>query len=184
MVKANGDAFDGHRSGLNDHLHVMYALARPGRSQHLREGQAFNGDFFDSDLPSLTSSLNSAVNTAGARNALAAETEWNDILAKLSGESSGKSLSKKEATQMLPEEKQAVDEAVYDLNSLLEGLEETAVGEKLDANPKMIAVVGPDGAEEWIRMDSTRRKRKKKMNKHKLKKRRKVSITIIGLGHC
>ena len=47
---------------------------------------------------------------------------------------------------------------------------------------KMITVVGEDGSEEWIRMDSTRRKRKKKINKHKFKKRRKVSVTIVL--HC
>lgn len=182
MVKANSEVFDGHRSALNDHLHVMYALARPGRSHHLAEGKEYNAEFFDSDLPSLTSTLNTAVNEAGARNALAAETEWNEIFAKFSGTSSSPAQPESEQLTVSEEEKSAVNDAVSDLNVLLQGLavEESALlAGRTKKGSKMIAVVGEDGSEEWIRMDSTRRKRKKKINKHKFKKRRKVSVTIV-----
>lgn len=181
MVKANGDAFDGRRSALNDHLHVMYALARPGRHQHLGAMSPFNGEFFDSDLASLASNLTRTVNEAGARNALAAEQEWNDILAGL-GQPSAKAEQAQEVT-VAGGERIAVDEAVVDLSQLLYNLEvestALAAGRTKQKGAKMVAIVDEDGNEEWIRMDSTRRKRKKKINKHKYKKRRKV-----GLDFC
>jgi len=42
-------------------------------------------------------------------------------------------------------------------------------------------VVGPDGEEEWVKLDSTQRKRRKKITKHKYKKRRKVGRAVLKL---
>lgn len=174
MVKANGTSFDSHRSGLNDHLHVMYALGRPSRSQHL--ASVFNGEFFDAELHTLTSHLNTAVNEANARNTLDAEKEWNDIMIKL-GQPSPKPFSAAAEVKVQSAEASEVENAVNSLNSLLEDIRVTDLAESLDKKrgTHMMTMVDEDGNEEWIRMDSTRRKRKKKINKHKFKKRRKVS---------
>lgn len=180
MVKANGTEFDAHRSTLNDHLHVMYALARPGRYQHLTPSSLVNGDFFDSDLPSLASNLTSTVNRAGAKNALAAESEWNAVLARLGQTDQQSEAEQAQEITVAEGERIAVDQAVLGLGELLEELNmESQAGLTRRAGnngAKMVAVVDEEGNEEWIRMDSTRRKRKKKINKHKYKKRRKVSL--------
>ena len=181
MVKANGTSFDSHRSGLNDHLHVMYALGRPSRSQHL--ASVFNGEFFDAELHTLTSHLNTAVNEANARNTLDAEKEWNDIMTKL-GSPSPKPSSTAAEVKVQGAEASEVENAVNSLNTLLEDIRVTDLAESLDKKrgTHMMTMVDEDGNGEWIRMDSTRRKRKKKINKHKFKKRRKVSFVGFTCG--
>ena len=184
MVKANGTSFDSHRSGLNDHLHVMYALGRLSRSQHL--ASVFSGEFFDAELHTLTSHLNTAVNEANARNTLDAEKEWNDVLTKL-GQPSPQPTSTAAEVKVEGAEASEVENAVNSLNTLLEDIRVTDLAESLDKKrgTHMMTVVDEDGNEEWIRMDSTRRKRKKKINKHKFKKRRKVSQRFVSrVGDC
>lgn len=189
MVKANGSAVDSFQTSLSDHLHVMFALARPGRMQHL--ATHVDAGFFDANSPTLSSRLNSAVNEAGAKNSLAAEKEWNDVLARL-GEGAQMNADaaavagsvEAEVLKVAQAERGAVDSAVSDLNALLGELEleETraiAGGRKRAGTGRMMCVVdGDEGEEEWIRMDSTRRKRKKKINKHKFKKRRKAQRAL------
>jgi len=180
MVKANGSSFDSFHTGLSDHLHVMFTLARPARTHHL--GTKVSPEFFDANSPTLASRLNSAVNEAGQKNALAAEKEWEAVLAKLgqAGRAEQAHEGKAAAVQVSQAERGAVDAAVSDLNELLGELaldESRAVagGRKKSGSARMMCVVdGDNGEEQWIRMDSTRRKRKKKINKHKFKKRRKV----------
>ena len=178
MVKANGSSFDSFHTTLSDHLHVMFTLARPARTQYL--GTQVSPEFFDANSPTLASRLNSAVNEAGTKNALAAEKEWEAVLAKL-GQAGRAQEGKAAAAQVSQAERGAVDAAVSDLNDLLGemALDESramAGGRKKAGSARMMCVVdGEDGEEQWIRMDSTRRKRKKKINKHKFKKRRKVS---------
>ena len=174
-------------SGLSDHLHVMYVLGRPDRAHHLGPKDRSP---WDGDLASISSSLSRAIGEASARNRVAADVEWSRILSQLGDKAaipnkpdSTSSLTPTPSARQVTvtkEQQTDVQSAVSSLTSLLSRLSVNSERQQRQSHKgRMIAVVGADGEEEWVRMDSTRRKRKTKMTKHKYKKRRKVGTFVI-----
>jgi hypothetical protein len=132
-------------SPIAEHLGLTQAFAHPALAHHLGRNAAALSTV-DVDADMRVESLLSA---AAAKHADAASDAWAAALERLGAKATEPTVSAAEQA--------SIDDAIAGLNGLLARLE-TA-----------------DVEDEFVRMDSVRRKRKKKMNKHKYKKRRKVS---------
>lgn len=142
-------------SGYREHLNVLDALPPHLTPLPSDESPSFRSE---SDFPA---DLARTLAEAGVRNRVTSEYDWARVLTHL-GENSSIAVS---------DSRGEIDEAVASLQTLLSRLNTKG----RCGRSRMIAVVGPEGEEEWVRMDSTQRKRRKKITKHKYKKRRKVS---------
>lgn len=143
-------------SGFREHLNVLEALPShlaPFVADHPSTLQS-EGDF--------PADLARTLAEAGVRNRVTSDRSWARILTHLGDKPS----------PITSETKGDIDEAVTSLQMVLSRLKLSDRGRS-----RMVAVVGSDGDEEWVRMDSTQRKRRKKISKHKYKKRRKVGLS-------
>lgn len=151
-------------SGFREHLNVLEALpsdlATPPPHRSPSSSSPSHNDF----PVDLTRSLGEA----GVRNRVTSEYDWHRILTHLGDKPSPTAASRSD--------KWDIDAAVTSLQTLLARLQTSRRGRS-----RTIMVVGPDGEEEWVKLDSTQRKRRKKITKHKYKKRRKVGRAVLKL---
>ena len=150
---------DSQSSGFREHLSIIDALspdATPFPWQPSEATARSSGIDFPADLARTLAE-------AGVRNRVTSECDWARVLAHLGDKpfTPGRSSS--------TQDDGGIRAAVASLETVLSRLKTSAGG-----GNRLIVVVGPDGDEEWVRMDSTQRKRRKKITKHKYKKRRKV----------
>ena len=102
------------------------------------------------------------------RNRVTSEYDWARVLAHLGEKPTTP------GTSSLTQDDGDIGAAVASLETVLSRLKTPVRGRS-----QMIVAVGPEGDEDWVRMDSTQRKRRKKITKHKYKKRRKVRGRVI-----
>lgn len=156
------------QSPLSEHLHVLSTLSSPPTFHHL-------GTFFQ---PPSSTSTNTTLPSESAlpwERITPSGWSWDRVLAQMHDRAPA-------PISLSPDTKPAIDAAVVNLTKLLHRLDTAGRGRQRKASQsQVVQLVGPDGEDEFVRMDSTRRKRRTKISKHKYKKRRKVS-SCSGLG--
>jgi len=139
-------------SSFSEHMKLTEALSHPSLTHHLGSGRPTS--FLRTINVDADNRLEAILESAATAHADAAEDAWNAALQRLGAKPS------QAETAISAAEQASIDDAIAGLNGLLARLEATEV------------------EDEFVNMDSVKRKRKKKMNKHKYKKRRKVSFRM------
>lgn len=175
---ANSVSSDMARTGLSDHLVVMHVLGRPGRDHLLGETETAERavENWDNEVDSGEVVLNRDMSEASARNRLLADQEWNMVLAQL-GDKSALNQANVAEVKVQSADKEDIDNAVSSLTAVLSDMAIKAKRSRRNRS-RIVSLLGPEGEDGWLRMDSTKRKRKKKMSKHKFQKRRKAQAAV------